>query len=401
VTNTPAGILEAAATLSRSPEAKEHLVALLESAQSGRYAGAEMLDVIDGILGAVSIDDEGRPLDAYDTDGYAVALAALSGDEVAQGVVQMKRTALRDIEQATQERRMRAAYERSGDTEPIPVDQVCVVHATKYGIKRDEYGNVFLRPAAQERPDQFPRASVHFTLNSRVESHAMGAWDDTNRMIVARLDKTMEASKTRPRVLESVDTWFINGPGEVTILPDAVVVEPQADLVKPIVDDGNGMIYFRSGENSVFNDAEQSELTQMANSLGVSDNDISRLPDTSALAREVALRMAMQQQGIDVVRYADIPSSDGIKTGNQRLSEGVWSLAHRLGVESGLHMGRPEERLESEANRILHAVDRSDAVMQSADAPIIDADLRARRQELVSGYLRATPAKVHETTVHF
>lgn len=151
------------------------------------------------MLAAASVGDDGSVEENADVnlEGWPLVLSALSGDEVARGAVDFKLDALLLDERARSERQSKAGDENASsilefgdkEVEPIPLEQIAMIHSTPYDIVRDDDGDVVLHPTGHFRDGNIPvsRASLHLTLNSRVYSHAQaqGAWGSKDKLIVA------------------------------------------------------------------------------------------------------------------------------------------------------------------------------------------------------------------------
>lgn len=401
VTNTPEGLLAAALSLDIPSERRRVLTDMLRTASAGDYANPGMADLIDGVLGAVTINDDSKALEYFDTDGYAVALAALCGDDAAQESLMRKREALRQCEEKRKEAVAQEAaawgerLEREG-VEPVPLDQLCLVHSTAYEVERDENGTVVLAPGGQkDSPHKFPRASLHFTLNSRVYAHAQAqaGWGERHSLIVAPLQKAIEASGQMPEVLDGVDTWFVCNPGQAIKLPEAVVIRPQS-VGDSLLEESDGELKFLAKET--YTENQRREVRSLLTQYGLADDYTIEGMSPADQLKEIALHRAMAHLGVPAA-VRDIPSSDGHGMRDSRLARRIYRTAAELGLRSGTHFNHPESRQELEFNSFMH--DASNYKKQYKYLPHtmptrVGADgaaLGAVRQAFVNGYLDANP----------
>lgn len=393
VTNTPEGILLAAALLAESTDEQARLQDLAESFSTGRSWTDDQREALDTILAAVSVNDKGEVGPYLDMSGWALALAALSGNTEAKQIVDAKRAGLVESERVrasdpTRAERLAAFQAERGieASEPIPLEQLALVHSTSYEIQRDEDGSIILRSAGQQREDKLPRASLHFTLNSRVgsviENGTQHDWDNSNKLIVANLKKAVDESRTLPNRMAGMDTWFTLNPGEALKLPGALLVErveatPSGEVVE-VTD--SGVLY-------VEKDDYTTEEKQLLYELGVKYK-------TSG-AMDVALRIAMERVGVPV-ELMDNPSDDGHGMFSNEIGSRVDATATMLGLPGGKHFESPEAHMESEAfynmprmlgKLALGSYELETEFMNSHP----NASLEARRQTLASGYYPARP----------
>lgn len=398
VTNTPEGIVAAARQLAGDPAQREYLAGLATKMQAGEYTDPAVLDVVDGMLGAISITDTGEASELYDTDGFALALSALSGNAEAAAIVADKRDALRQMETARRDgliakNKQSAAEQREQDfsAEPVPLDTIALVHSTAHGIERDADGNVILTSAAQRRGDKLPRASLHFTLNSQVAPHVLGTydtWGSSNKLIVANLAKTMDASRQAPESLYGVDTWFDLNPGENLTLPDTVVVEGSSEGAL-VADTEQGVSFLARAEY----DTEQlSEIEALVREYGIADTRVFQSPQD--ILKEIALRKAMLKAGVPT-QLQDTPSSDGHGMANSHLNARIVTTALELGLRTGTHFQTPEQIMEADVMSAMQSAyveavsDHDITTGQYASANWVP--LAMRRQVLVSGYTPSRP----------
>jgi hypothetical protein len=398
VTNTPEGMLAAAALLTESDDDRKQLQELSAAFAAGKSWTELQKEVVDTMLAAVSVDDQGKLKANLDMEGWPLALAALSGDTMArlmidtkrEGLVEAERERASDPNMSEKAAAWQAEHGFEG-SEPIPLEQLALVHSTSYDIQHDEDGNLILRTAGQQRDDRYPRASLHFTLNSRV-GDVMGngqqqKWADANKLIVANFKDVIDASHTLPNRMAGMDTWFMLNPGEALKLPGALVVEQveKTPNDKVIEETETGVQYVLK---DTYTDEENDLLYGLSLNYGVGG------------AKDIALRMAMERAGVPI-DLMDYPSSDGHGMRTPQLGSRVDATATSLGLPSGKHFETPEAYMEDEAYRDMPkrlgklAIDPGGLRYKYMSA-YSRAAIEARRQTLANGYYPARPNVIDE-----
>lgn len=105
----------------------------------------------------------------------------------------------------------------------------CCVHTTRYEPKRNEDGDLCIATTAMATDNEFPRASVHVTLNQVVSSHMGGNWDDAPIVVLAPYNDVV-SKNGNPQEVAAEDTWFIPNPDTGLVLPDSTyIVKPSKD----------------------------------------------------------------------------------------------------------------------------------------------------------------------------
>ncbi len=113
------------------------------------------------------------------------------------------------------------------------IDGLVLVHATKYPPTVTDKG-VELRPTEdfgltdnEGNTVNYPRSSIHFTLNHMVQSHYGGSWEESPYLIVTPLRGVLEHNPGSLDNFNSVDTYLVPPVGEALILPDSQILEPK------------------------------------------------------------------------------------------------------------------------------------------------------------------------------
>ncbi len=392
VTNTPAGLVAAARALVTNPDRIAELDHLSVRLGSEDYTDPAVTQSIDKILAAISVDDDGAPSRFYATDGFAVALADLVGDKDAAQVLGQKLAALHRNE-AQRKASIRSSHSelarrwRAEGVEPMPLENLALVHSTHQEIERDSEGNIVLVSAGQKRPDKVPRASVHFTVNSQVASNSGGEWDVDNRMIVANLAETAAASHKLPEYLYGVDTWFVTGPGEKLTLPRALVVE-SASAGYLIQDSVNGISFLNQ---ETYTAEQQANIDKFAKQYRL-ERDTGMSP--CEVLKEVALRRAMLRVGARLEEL-DMPSWKEHGMGSDELAKRINLTAAELGVNFGTHVNTGEAWQEDDCSTAIghayvEAIPRS-VQYQGQFTCGAETSLEMRRLVLVNGYTPSRP----------
>lgn len=411
VTNTPESIVTAASILASNEVVQNNARRLLALIQDKQYAHPDIIDLIDGIIGSVSVGDDGALIDTQsgygelNTDGFAVVLASLSGDAVATKIIDEKREQLRQNERtrmARTEATLAVADPRqhevldSVEIQPLPLHEMALVHTTKHEIQRNGEGNIVLRPSGQYPSDHdFPRATLHFTINSRVAPHTQaleGAWASTDSMIVAPFGAAADTNG-KPGRLNGVDTWFAIGPGEAMILPGAVIVQPDFDPTRQtLIEEADGVIKFRAAEG--YTDHEKTMIEDMLRNETPFRRSING--DYVGALKEIALNRALRAVGVPS-EAIDQPSQDGHGLANHLLSERIQLTAKDMGVRTGVHFHSSEAQLEHQVASIMSNYLLQQPLNPSSASTFLSfankSDLRMRRQVLVNGYYPAAPSR--------
>lgn len=345
------------------PTSPEGMISAIQEVSGNNHELADLLDAdgklntserskifLDSMIASVMYDDnynertrfsaEGA-FDCSDNgDGFAVFVAAMSGDSESMQMLDKKLSKYyEDFDAAQTDREQEIAHEQSMLEskgllkEPIPKNEVLLVHSTQHEIERDENGNITLYAAATKREDRLPRSSVHFTANGEVESHSMGQWNNENRLIVANFEDVQE-SNGNPRMMSEVDTWYTLNPREGITLPNARVVEP-SQLEEGLLLEKHGDTY-KYHQSDSYTPSQIEQIKQLADQYNIIQRD-----NYTDLLREVSLRAAGEELGIkEYVRIQSHYSAD------QDFNDRYASLAREIGVKGGDHDSSAEGLIE-------------------------------------------------------
>jgi hypothetical protein len=369
----PAGILKKAIEL--HPEDSK-LKEILTNIESQEYGDEELL-LLDEIAASVAIDEQGQFAHYAQTEGFALILAALSGNQEARDKVDSKLEAYYKLNKERQESEKQSVLnsernEYYKDVEPITWGEVAFVHSTKFDIDRDETGSVILRPHAHhtENTDKpYPRATLHFTTNAEVENHLFGSWSKSNRLIVTNGQNLVDANGL-PAKMNTIDTYWSINPGQPLKLEGASVVEPRSDLDTLFKDDKDNhtVSYLDKQEYTDKERLEILKIREIATLDRIYDNPVDRedalkrfldyltLENTfiaenaeklkgneSAILRRMALQAAMKQQGVTTGPLR----LEQWSTNSQSFDRSFVALSLQLGIPYGIHSDSEENILEN------------------------------------------------------
>lgn len=210
---------------------------------------------VDALLYAASRGDQGA--------------AEKLDDLAARGrkVVEQERKKILDAERERADKRRAAiSAERMDD---LGLDDLFVVHETKYETQTDENGDIILRPHGDYEmldedgnpkidkdgiPFDFYRDSIHFAVNHVVDGHVMRASSGDSNVIIVPLRSVVEANQGSLDTMYTVDTYFTPSPGQPLKLPGAIVIKNtgQSSLSKEVSDAMIGM----GGKGRIFEGGE-------------------------------------------------------------------------------------------------------------------------------------------------
>jgi hypothetical protein len=357
VETTPEGLLSAALGLSPN---NRNISTMLDNFKNNKL-GQEEYTFLDDISASVSINSKGIDPGVEKTDGFAMVLAALSGDKNAKKIIEYKRKKFYDlVEKAKASNKShRDASEYKPKEGPVDPASVPVIHSTGYSVTRDKNGDVILNPYGDFNigtDKAVPRGSLHTTLYAPVESHLMGQWDASQTRIVSSLENMTQANGL-PYNVNATDTWWQVNPGQGLTVPNPSIIRSFKDskayreelirrgLLQPTemtpplsVDSGLKEVLHLQKE--AYNSVERLQISRIAREMGLAREVVPG--QETAMLQEIALRYAKQQQGVD-------PSKARMEQwglNSEDLNQHIYRIAQQYGVDSGIHSGSHPELLE-------------------------------------------------------
>jgi hypothetical protein len=201
------------------------------------------------------------------------------GDTVAQGqyesLVRAGKAYADTLRQKDREKgigRRAKLLERAGKMAELGLEDIYLVHETKYPIQRDNNNNIVLRPSGDWMKN-YKRGSLHFTLNHIVKGHMGRPGTDSQRCIVVKLVDVINANPESLDNLMAVDTWFTPAPDKELILPGAIVLEytegeDKEELFKQLAEEIGMKAIFEGGDHGSSSDVN-ALIRMFADELGV------------------------------------------------------------------------------------------------------------------------------------
>lgn len=378
---------------SRVPTSPEALLAVAIDARPDDPKLRQMLDnitektftkeeteLLDNMSAALAMESEDKIAPHDQTEGLALVISALIGNEAAKKLVNQKRNQYLTLTKAKQEEEK---HKLKSEVEPgtaLDWNQIAFVHSTPHELMRDESGNIVLYPYSHHHAGSetsYPRATLHFTVNSEVEGHLFGSWKASNRLIVTNgqrlLDNNTVSDKEGEKIhlparMNVIDTYWSQSPGEALNLEGATVVEPTPDLQEIFVEDSEGHV-IRYLDKAEYTDDERKQIFLLQQEQFVkshypqeeweshmkfyredsvfSKERIEALRSKeSATLRKIALAAAMRQQGVDT----PLVGLEQWSSNNPQFDASFNALAQSEGVSMGIHSQSPEDMLESRVN---------------------------------------------------
>ena len=169
----------------------------------------------------------------------------------------------------------------------LKIEDLYLVHETKYDTEQDKDGNIILRPMgdheikgfdgetvdADGKPYEYYRDTIHFTLNHLAQGHMWRQRTDSGtNIIITPLKDVLDANPDSLDVLFPIDTYLVPKPGEPLRLPNARVVKNKnsetvdkevADMLKEM---GAKKIF--TGGESYSTTAQDEATRRLAENLG-------------------------------------------------------------------------------------------------------------------------------------
>jgi hypothetical protein len=325
ITTDPVGLLTAA--LKKNPSSKK-LQKMLDNFKS-KNIGAEEIKLIDNISAAVSINKSGKFSRNEQADGFPLLFASLTGNPLANRIINFKRRAFLDAANTNMQNRRNQNVKSAGTYLGDAPNDVVAIHSTKHQIVKDKDGNILLYPGGNMPGYEASRASQHFTLEAPVKSHLFGQWSELEQKIVSPFNSMINDNGV-PNAINATDTWWLRNPGEALKISNYSIVTPFNDATSY----RNELLRRKLiGPNDpvppLINDINSKDVLYMIDPLNpnLADN---------------ALQMAKKNVGIDT------PSQQMEQwslSSSQRDKE-ISKLISKYGADGGIHSGSISQILE-------------------------------------------------------
>ncbi len=274
---SPLGIVDASLELidhgMGKPDLKSELENLRQKIKT-RQIDETVLNLLDQIYvsGAVDTatglvfgnDMEGIGTRNLSVDGPILVALALAGNEDALQILNLKREVVNFIDDSDTElvqtpdggieptikpgeKRIKQPGESLIPDEIDLIKNAHFVAAHTTGTRPETIdpgtGISTIRPTGEYNigeDSQYPRSTIHWSLNHAVESHFRGNFNDRRFTVVAPLDELAELNGA-PAVLYGVDTYFSLNPGNDLRIPEgATIIETYSDKSSKFISkDGN------------------------------------------------------------------------------------------------------------------------------------------------------------------
>ncbi len=253
-TDTPIGIIDVAIKVIESgagdPRYKNDLVQLHQKLVSGDI-DEKILNYFDAIYIAGAVDTESGEFGGPPSpDGPIMVALALAGDQQAVDALNAKRKIVEQSDQLHLQHKLPGENLSPSELEILADAHFVAVHTTPVRpevIMPD--GTRGIRATGdydKGKPTQFPRTTVHWSLNHAVQSHMGGDFRGRATTIVAPLEQIVGVNGA-PAALKGVDTYFSLNPGqELLVPPKATMVETHTDEHTSFVQYADNVIRIKS-----------------------------------------------------------------------------------------------------------------------------------------------------------
>lgn len=177
------------------------------------------LEILDMAIAGKTIDDSGNVRSDKNSDGEALTILALLGDENANEILNKKMSVLKIMDENEREKQLDNLVKKSKryNNEPLQLNDLVAVHLTNYLPVSTKEGwqmnTTFDGSGWVDIKD-----TIHFALNHPVAGHDFNHWDSEPYAIVSPLDKMRDLNGP-PTVLNTVDTFYEISPGTKLKLP--------------------------------------------------------------------------------------------------------------------------------------------------------------------------------------
>lgn len=286
--------------------------------------------------------------------GELVVVAALLGDQQAQQLADQATRLQRQREEAVIDRNNAAMSSREALTDAVeafkPSDLV-VVHATSYEPKQVEGGH---EVSTTHDASGFPRATIHTSLNHKVESAGMyGEWDSNDYVIISGLDAMLQADGL-PKSLNGADTWWTRDPGEALSFPDATLIMPGGEQDELAIKADHGRITYKSegftqSDIDAADDVYPGTTAKIKEALHDKEGKIIS-PETTQGKRIIAniVRDALVAREIEITRGKDIENQYDDKYMPPAFNSRIRKMIHDMNIPIGVALHADSEEAEAE-----------------------------------------------------
>ena len=256
---SPVGIVDAAIKLIElghgNPENLEELQLLNEKIRLGKIDSdvQNLFDII-YVAGAIKTQkDELGP--KLSSDGPMQAALALCGDQLATDVINTKFDLINESDQTKSINEAGEKIKKPGEQlsevemQKLKDAHFVAVHTTSTAPRRVSEAKRAIDSTSEYNlgsDKQFPRGSIHWSLNHAVESHMFGVFSDRPITVVEPLEDLIEQNGVPARIY-GVDTYFDCNPGQPLLISErAAVIELHNDPDSPLINKIGNDIRIRS-----------------------------------------------------------------------------------------------------------------------------------------------------------
>lgn len=220
-----------------------HWAAQRDSVAAGQY-NDETLALIDAVTALEAVELDQQTLDERQTVpliGEAVVVAGLLGDQRAQ--LMAEQAVRKQISSESNSKATNPSPEQQNSPESLlKPSEIVVVHTTSHRPQASDGG---LRVVTSHDATGFPRATIHTSLNHKVESHMAGDWDNSGYVLMSNLQDMVNANGI-PESINGADTWWARNPGESLLFPNATLICPGEEQEQIMSSMPNGEVRYKA-----------------------------------------------------------------------------------------------------------------------------------------------------------
>lgn len=167
--------------------------------------------------------------------------------------------------------------------EDFGLDDIFLVHETKYPPEYDKDGNIILRPLGDYgltdpktgKKYEHHRGTVHFALNHVAAGHMFRQREKDTYIYIVPLSSVIDRNPGSLDAIATVDTYLSPAPGEPLVLPNPKVINNNAEVedidaeVKSAIESMGGRS-LKSGQDGTYTSLGQdARMYQIAKEMGV------------------------------------------------------------------------------------------------------------------------------------